>query len=305
MFGGNVGVSHVVNHCNYSVTVWLSGDRSEFEQIQKTLDAETGVFEYPYMQKDLGGGMSIKIRRNDMELEKIGQQASLMQFEYKASPDGNGSTVYDISNVNCGGRPDETMNAHYVNWEKDLTPESCPFWRDGFVLDVEDDNCWNVPCFPGAEMCTNAYYLSNDDTLDDVGGQLLNECPGNGFNMTLHLCPCRDLASPECYLAAQGGDGYYLDPNTSHSAHHPPPKTGFPTTPIDTATVQLQTTLHTHAKTTSSTPAVAMSTTAPAAKSKRGDEHKAPSSSKSSADDDSADERRHFFEALGSGFPSF
>ncbi|KAK8170682.1 hypothetical protein BC567DRAFT_264821 [Phyllosticta citribraziliensis] len=248
ILGKTVGYSKVLNHCNYSVTVWLSGDLQEEQQMKWILKPLKGEFAHPYMTKNESAGMSIKIRRNNKDHGLKGQRAPLTQLEYRAAFSGNNKTFYDISNVDCGANPGVTNNTHTAGWtnSQDLHPENCPFWRDGFVLDVESPNCRGISCFPGSKMCSNVYYLPNDDELDAAGGRLLHDCEGNSFNMTLHLCPCHDPAARECYLAAQSGTGF----NSSRSVVLP--KDGFPTTPIDSATVSRQSTFLTLPGTTPS-----------------------------------------------------
>ncbi|KAK8151480.1 hypothetical protein IWX90DRAFT_419333 [Phyllosticta citrichinensis] len=185
ILGKTVGYSKVLNHCNYSVTVWLSGDLEEEQQMKQILKPLEGEFAHPYMTKNESAGMSIKIRRNDRNSEFKGQRAPLTQLEYRAAYSGNSKTFYDMS-----------------RWtgSQDLHPENCPFWQDGFVLDVENPNCRGIPCFPGSKMCSNVYYLPNDDELDAAGGKLLHDCEErNWLRLQSECCIAKGWVSHHPY----------------------------------------------------------------------------------------------------------
>jgi hypothetical protein len=121
-----LGQAMVENKCDFPVYLWSVSD--EVNPMQ-TLDANSGNYSESYRTNADGGGISIKISRDQ-------SQNTVTQFEYTLT----NTLWYDVSNIN-----------------------GYPFQDWGLTLVPSEDGCPNVLCAAGVAACSDAYNIPTDN----------------------------------------------------------------------------------------------------------------------------------------------
>lgn len=121
-----LGSAIVENRCDFPVYLWSVTDTVGPMQ---TLEAGDGSYSESYRTNADGGGVSIKISRDQT-------QDTITQFEYTLT-----STLwYDVSNIN-----------------------GYPFMDGGLTLVPSENGCPNVLCAAGVAACSDAYNIPSDN----------------------------------------------------------------------------------------------------------------------------------------------
>lgn len=121
-----LGQAVVENKCDFPVYLWSVSDSVGS---METLDSNSGNYSETYRTNADGGGISLKISRDQ-------SQSEVTQFEYTL----NNDLWYDISNIN-----------------------GYPFEKYGLTLIPTGANCPNVLCAAGVSQCHDAYNVPTDD----------------------------------------------------------------------------------------------------------------------------------------------
>lgn len=121
-----LGQAVVENKCDFPVYLWSVSDQVNPMQ---TLDANSGNYSESYRTNADGGGISIKISRDQ-------SQDTVTQFEYTLT----NTLWYDVSNIN-----------------------GYPFQDWGLTLVPSEDGCPNVLCAAGVAACSDAYNVPTDN----------------------------------------------------------------------------------------------------------------------------------------------